>query len=559
MDPVSDKGLATPSLHHGCSTVDSESGWILVESKKDKSTVDTKENTRKVRENKNANDSDAEMEDMEPVKKKMKGSPPYDDDSNYYVHLHDGEEEEEEEENTFEENMKDIDNFMDSKAASTRPLKKRKTNKNEEKEEEDFDTVCNEMASLPAVEYAYSCDNKRVIFNYKIKDGQVKCDPKEPEVIDVPPTRFKLSKNTYAEIDAADGILDLEIQRDHQDNNMDINTSFDINRRVLLNNFHLVENDPNYNQFLHETRTLPKIYDAVYPAMLHEFIKPNHNYNYHFGMMEDSNWQSNGFKRQRELQREDSTFLMYELNRCGMMDTYKRHYEETELTLDTWRIPYEARSKFKKHELTYISLMLHDMSPQHYMDHLLPIDEEPRGKFYQFFSKEDDLVTARQKWFCAIKDNYKKFYEILLGPEDIAKITIKDTVMMYDILDIMNFINPVVMYQIHHHPYYMERLENIINIGEENRFLTITRHPFYYEWMYFGWDMLPRNFPLHKDPFDDDISHLSAWVHRLMTHEEYMKRDLFDLVYDARYVRKINMLSYDKNGEKWWELDTHRK
>ena len=130
MDPVSEKGLATPSLHHGCSTVDGESGWILVENKRKKSTVDTIDDSRKVRANVEVNDPDTEMEDMEPVKKKMKESPPFDDEENYYVHLHDGEEEEEEVEETMNEN----DEFMHKNITNnTPPLKKRKTNKNKEK------------------------------------------------------------------------------------------------------------------------------------------------------------------------------------------------------------------------------------------------------------------------------------------------------------------------------------------------------------------------------------------------------------------------------------------
>ena len=60
-----------------------------------------------MRKNENANDSDTEMEIAEPVKKKMKGSPPYDDKDNYYANLHDGEDKEEEVVDT----MKKIDDL----------------------------------------------------------------------------------------------------------------------------------------------------------------------------------------------------------------------------------------------------------------------------------------------------------------------------------------------------------------------------------------------------------------------------------------------------------------
>lgn len=256
----------------------------------EKSTENSSDKVCKDCEIKNANDSDSmSLENMEPVKKKMKGSPPYDDDSNYYTYLHDREEEDnEEEEEDFDMKMKNIDNFMDSKATASRPLKKRKTNKNEEKDEEDFDAICEEMASLPVVEYAYSCDDKRVLFNYKIKDGKIECKQKEPKVIESPPGRIKLSKNARAEIEATDGILKLEIDEDNSAEDINTNINYNVNRRVLLNNFHIIKNDPSFNQYTDEVRRLPKVYDAVYPIMLNELIKNNY-YKYHFGMMDDEN------------------------------------------------------------------------------------------------------------------------------------------------------------------------------------------------------------------------------------------------------------------------------
>ena len=77
--------------------------------------------------------------------------------------------------------------------------------------------------------------------------------------------------------------------------------------------------------------------------------------------------------------------------------------------------------------------MLHDMLPSSHMDYLIPMDLEPQGKIYQFFSKKDSSTTARQKWYCAIKNDYKRFYEILLGTMEIEDVSIRDAVMMYDV------------------------------------------------------------------------------------------------------------------------------
>ena len=130
------------------------------------------------------------------------------------------------------------------------------------------------MASLPPVEYAYSCSSKRVVFKYKWKDGKIKCIPNEPEVVAAPPLREKLSKDSYTELQCTERISQIEDEKEHE-YPYSSSTNYNINRKILLKNFQVIENDPEYNQFLHQARTLPKVYDGVYPVMLNELIKPN--------------------------------------------------------------------------------------------------------------------------------------------------------------------------------------------------------------------------------------------------------------------------------------------
>ena len=62
-----------------------------------------------------------------------------------------------------------------------------------------------------------------------------------------------------------------------------------------------------------------------------------------------------------------------------------------------WNIPHEYRSIFRKHELNYLSLMIHDIEPSAYLKNLSPIDTEPKGKIFKYFDKYDDVDTARFK------------------------------------------------------------------------------------------------------------------------------------------------------------------
>jgi len=379
MDPVSEQGLATPSLHHGCSTVDSESGWITVKSRKknDKNETSTTAPVERTR-----NTQDDSPDKMNDTKMTEKGYPPYEDKNNMFADLFDENEDDEDTTLNTVSSNKMIENDDDNYPQEQPPQKKMKK---EEPGEEDFFEVCDEMAKLPAVEYACSASTKRTIFNYKIhhKKGIV-CNPTVPETVNAPPPRSKLNQDVGLEIECTRSIRNFEDTGE--------SFGFDENKEpneltTIRNNFELLIDDPDYQQYLHQVRTLPKTYDCVYPVMKNELIKVNDDWEYNCGGRHLGNWVSNGKRTKSEQQREESTFLMYEIQRNNMMQQYKLHYEMMERTMDDWRIPYEIRNRFKIHELNYISLMLHDLMPSSYMDYLLPTDQEPQGLIYQFFIK----------------------------------------------------------------------------------------------------------------------------------------------------------------------------
>ena len=60
--------------------------------------------------------------------------------------------------------------------------------------------VCNEFTSKPAPEYAYFDKNKKYTFHYMMKDGKARCEPENPEVIDAPYVRLRISDHISNEL-----------------------------------------------------------------------------------------------------------------------------------------------------------------------------------------------------------------------------------------------------------------------------------------------------------------------------------------------------------------------
>ena len=121
------------------------------------------------------------------------------------------------------------------------------------------------------------------------------------------------------------------------------------------------------DKFIYLSRTLPQIYDAVYPAMLRILINPPSGFKFQYENKEEidqDDWAQNGIRKKREQKREASSFLLYEITRLGIFDSYKQHYNRTEETLDRSKVPHFMNKYFRQQELNYISLMIHDALPE---------------------------------------------------------------------------------------------------------------------------------------------------------------------------------------------------
>ena len=91
----------------------------------------------------------------------------------------------------------------------------------------------------------------------------------------------------------------------------------------------------------------------------------------------------------------------------------------------------------------------------------------------------------------------------------------------------------------------------MIESAHDIHYFVTTRHEFYYEWIYFGWLMLPNNYPLYKNKDNNDTDSITMWVHKAMTHEENISKDSINIYHAAGNMARITVQNYVKNGANW--------
>ena len=503
MDPVSETGLATPSLHHGCSTAIRENDWVEVTSKSGGNKKKTKDKNDKKKSYAEAAKA-SEAAPMESVPSIL-GCPPIAEvkkNCNQYSSLSYDEEDEEE---PMDNEVEVVQQHLSSAVNTPKEPKKKKLKTGKD---DDFFATCKYYAELPPPEYAYSVkatnDNEYAILEHSQPDDEPPSD--SDSSVSSPDVVFDIGHKTMDNIRCTDALYKLD-DYDYDDLSTDSEDKIEYDYSLNKEAFRKAFQDPTIelksrrmDKFIYMARTLPKPYDCVYPAMLRTLINPPTGFKFQYDKKPYNQdiWTPVGMRKKRELNREESSFLMYEITRNGMFDSYKYHYNKTEETLDRWKVPHSIRRHFRQEELNYISLMIHDTLPENYCEKLLPVDSEPEGKLFQFFSIKDDINTARQKWYAAIKKEYKSFWKTVISEIPIETINNATIVLYYDILPIIKFINPQAIHMIYNHVNYSSRLNKIINKATEVEAFVETRHKFYYKWMYLGWNMLPPNYPLCK-------------------------------------------------------------
>ena len=216
---------------------------------------------------------------------------------------------------------------------------------------DDFHDVCDEYGKLPAPEYAYSVRNT--------KDGNeaelLRCnesmssDSNESESSEEgeehPDDYHKMDEMAMHTIRCADDIYKFHHATQNDGSFLyddRIQYRIDLNKRKIRQAFESIYNDGmtyKLHQLTNKARSLPKIYDMVYPAMLNELFNPPQGFKFQYKNKpifddETEQWNSNDKKKKEEMNGEKSSYVLYKVTRDGMLDSYKGHYDLTEETLD---------------------------------------------------------------------------------------------------------------------------------------------------------------------------------------------------------------------------------
>lgn len=74
---------------------------------------------------------------------------------------------------------------------------------------------------------------------------------------------------------------------------------------------------------------------------------------------------------------------------------------------------------------------------------------------------------------------------------------------------------------------YIERLFILKEKARDQQSWVKTRHNYFYEWYFFGWRQLPSEYPLNQQPDDKNPNNISNWVHKRLSHTEYLSNKLY--------------------------------
>ena len=97
-----------------------------------------------------------------------------------------------------------------------------------------------------------------------------------------------------------------------------------------------------------------------------------------------------------------------------------------------------------------------------------------------------------------------------------------------DLTEIIKFINPKAWNLSIVDPIYSKRIAKIVHNVKHYKHWVVSRHKFYYEWIFFGWKLLPSDYTFHRPVNSTEYpDHISNWVHKRFSHKNYLNQELF--------------------------------
>ena len=542
MTNYAEEGLASLFSKHGCST-GSEDGWTVVERKKKKHKTAnhaTNDNLTPppVLSSKIDLVNGENLTNPEDMNQAHMGVSPFEAKNNKYTTLSYWE-------NDYEESEEDDEDLEEGEIKETKmspPMKKIKLESDQYQDQDVFDKLLEDFKQMDAEVALSAIEARDTVLTKPNKNGNF--------IVNVPDQVNTSNKNdtVIVSTDTADDIESSEAIANFEENE---NYYFDRENPKIVEESNKILQLPDATLWDYEVKNLPKLYNLAYPVSTQ--ILAFHSDEIEQAHQEFSRttpWRSHGIRKKQELKIDESTFIMYEIKRLNMHQQYKEHWELMEKYYDDWCIPHNYRSIFRIHELNYISLMIHDILPTSYMKILSPTDSKPKGKLFNYFEKYDDVKSARMKWLSAIKKDYIWFWKTLHEYHPKIKLSSYEIVKFDDLSHIIKFINPKAWFLAISDPIYSKRIAKITQNAKFSRHWVVTRHKFYYEWLFFGWKQLPKDYPLHRSPQNSQYpDHITNWVPKRFLHKNYTNQDLFFRDDDKDFVPLYLQKSIDENQD----------
>ena len=259
-----------------------------------------------------------------------------------------------------------------------------------------------------------------------------------------------------------------------------------------------IHDKTDYTDFIQEK--LPRLHDQIIPSSLREiaFLEPM----LHPSM---SDWMTDGLERALELERIEASMFFHQLKLHGMDHSFKLLIQELQEMWDEYGIPYNKRKKLLLVEIEMVSLLMCDVLPCNYSEQGIWLNDISQGQYYNYF-KDINVDIGRKKWLDLLTTaTYEWFWKVYTNCISLATLSDKDIVMLNDIFGIVTFLHPQAVQILLSDGAMLQKYMFIKEKATKMKFWVESRHHLYYIWYFFGYRILPDDFPSYDPTGNDDV------------------------------------------------------
>ena len=295
-----------------------------------------------------------------------------------------------------------------------------------------------------------------------------------------------------------------------------------------------IQDHTNYTDEIN--KTLPKLFDQFYPPSNREMAFIHQDL---LNLKNNEDWLPFGLERGLELERIQSTMFYNQLMTNNMTIGWNKLYEFLQEHWDALGIPYKNRHKLMTTELEFASLLMCDVLPKNYKEQGIWVNDPSQGRYYKFFSGLN-IHEARRKWLNIISyDCYLWFWNIYAGSKPISTLNDKEIVKLFDLFDIIKFINPKAIRTLLEDKILLQKYTTIYGKAMQVQHYVTTRHQSFYLWMFYGWRELPNDYPAYDSSGTNSIHNATKWISNLTSCEDFFKN------YKHYYINELEGYGFD--------------